>query len=204
MSLALDRQVQALLARVHRVRDERIGELRATGAAQREAIERGARREAHRLLRAAARAKRERIGERCRQALAEFNAQRRRQEFEQDGVLIEAALAALPTALACRWRDPPARRAWCDAALALAAARLVARDWRIAIAAGLDAAEQAAVAAAAAQHGARAEVVPSSAGAGLSISAGSSLVDATAAGLLADRPAIAARVLACWLAGAMP
>jgi hypothetical protein len=204
VSLTLDRQVQALLSRVHRVRDECIGELRAGGTADREAIEQGARREAHRLLRKATRAQRERIGERSRQALAEFDAQRRRRDFAQDGQLIEAALAALPAALERRWLDPPARRAWCGAALAVAAARLVARDWRIAIAAGGDAAEQAAVAAAAAAHGARAEFVPCAARAGLAISAGSSAVDATIAGLLTDRSAIAARLLAGWLAGSAP
>ena len=201
MTGALELQVAALVSRVHRVRDERVGELRATAATQLEAVEVTARREARRLLHAASGTKRARVRERCREALAGVDAERRRREFEVDRGVVEEALAALPEALERRWRDAAARRAWCAAALAIAAARLVARDWRIALAAGADDAERAQLLAAAAAHGARAEVVAGAARAGLTITAGPSAVDATVAGLLADRDEIAARLLAVWLGG---
>jgi hypothetical protein len=198
---ALDLQVAALVSRVHRVRDARVGELRAAAEAQVEALEEGARREARRLVRAASRAKRERVRERCRQALAELDAQRRRRDFDVERGVIDAALAAMPEALERRWRDATARRAWCTNAVAIAAARLVARDWRIALAGDASADERAALAAAATAHGVRAAFVASPERAGLTITAGSSAVDATVAGLLADQEAIAARLLAVWLGG---
>lgn len=201
MNGALELQVASLLGRVHRVSDERIGELRANREAQVETIERDARREARRLLRAASHAKRERVRERCREALAELDAERRRRDFEVDRGVIGAALAALPEALERRWRDADARRAWCAQAGTIAAARLVARDWRIALGAGVSEPERNALAAAAAAHGARAECVTGAGGVGLSIAAGPSVVDATVAGLLADGEAIAARLLAVWLGG---
>jgi len=201
---ALERQVGALLSRVHRVRDERLGELRAGATAQAGALADAARREGRRLLRAASRAKRERVRARCDEALAELDQSRRRRDFEVDQGVIATALAALPGALERRWREPAARREWCAAAVAIAAARLVARDWRITLADGADADERAALAAAAAARGARAEVVAGPARAGLAISAGGSRVDATVEGLLADRTAIAARLLALWLGGGAP
>ena len=201
MSGALELQVAALLRRVHRVRDERVGELRAASVAQLETIADGARREGRRLLHAATRAKRERVRERCRQALADLDRERRRRDFDVDRGVIVAALAALPEALERRWREAAARQAWCAEALTIAAARLVARDWRIALAGDVGEAECAAVAAAATAHGARAVVTAGGGGAGLTIGAGASLVDATVAGLLADREAIAARLLAVWLDG---
>jgi hypothetical protein len=204
VSGALDLQVAALTARVHRVRDERLGELRAALADQVATLASGARAEARRLLRAAARDKRARVRERGREALAEVDAQRRRHEFDVERRLIEEALAALPDALERRWRDAPARRAWWQNAVRIAAARLVARDWRIEFAGVLDAAERTALAAAVAACGARAELASSAERAGLRISAGASVVDATSRGLLADRPAIAARLLAQLLPGAAP
>lgn len=201
MNGALDLQVAALLSRVHRVRDERVGELRAASASQLGSVADGARAEARRLLRAASRAKRERIRERCREALAELDAERRRHDFEVDRGVIDAALAALPEALERRWRDAAARRSWCANAMAIAAARLVERDWRIAVAGEPGEAERTALVADAAAHGARAEVAAGAARAGLKIAAGPSVVDATVDGLIADREAIAARLLAVWLGG---
>jgi hypothetical protein len=196
---ALELQVAALLGRVHVVRDERIGELRAASASQVEAIEAGARREARRLLRAASRAKRERVRERCREALAELDAEHRRREFEVDREVIDAALAALPEALERRWCDAAARRAWWANAIAVAAVRLVARDWHITLAGEPGEEERAALLAAVGAHGARAEIATGAARAGLTIAAGPSTVDATVTGLLADRDAIGAQLLAVWL-----
>jgi hypothetical protein len=198
---ALDLQVAALTSRVQRARDEHVGELRAAGGAQVQALADAARRETRRLLRAATRDKRERVRERCRQALAELDAERRRREFDAERQLIDAALAALPEALERRWHDPAARRAWCAAAVEVAAVRLVARDWRVALAGGPGAAERAELAAAVAARGARAEFAASAERAGLAISSGSSVVDVTVAGLLTDRAAIASRLLALWLDG---
>ena len=202
MSGVLELQVSALLRRVNHVRDERIGELRALGSAQLEEARRAGRREARRLLHAAVRAKQERVRERCRAALAELDASRRRHDFAADAQLIEAALAALPAALEARWRDPAARLSWCERAIELAAARLVARDWTIAFAGEPGVAERAALDARVASAGARATFVPGAARAGLVISAAASRVDATVDGLTGDREAIAARLLALAPGGA--
>ncbi len=204
MTGAVDLQLEALIGRVHRDRDERIGELRAQVADQLGTLASGARAEARRLLRAATRDKRERVRERGREALAQVDAQRRRRDFDVERRLIDEALAALPDALERRWRDATTRRAWWQSALQVAAARLVARDWRVEFAGALGEAERAALAAAVTACGARAEFVAGAGRAGLAISAGASVVDATPKGLLADRPAIAARLLALLLQGAAP
>ena len=196
MSGVLELQVAALLRRVNHVRDERIGELRAAGSAQAEDARRAGRREARRLLHAAVRAKQERVRERCRAALAELDASRRRHDFEADTRLVETALAALPAALEARWRDPAARRNWCEQAIRLAAARLVGRDWTIALAGEPATAERSVLEAEVAAAGARATWVAGTARAGLAISSGSSRVDATIDGLCVGREAIAARLLA--------
>lgn len=196
MTGVLELQVTALLRRVLHVRDERVGELRAAGAAQVEEARVAGRREARRLLHAAMRAKRERVRERCRGALAELDASRRKHGFDADTQLIASALAALPAALEARWRDPAARRSWCERAVGVAAARLVARDWTIALAGEVGADERAALDAAVASAGAHASYAPSTARAGLVVSAGSSRVDATVPGLVGDAEAIAAQLLA--------
>ena len=202
MTGAVELQVAALLERVHRVRDETIGTLRAEGARSAEAVLAAARRDARRLVRTAAREKRERVRDRCRRALADVDASQRRSEFEAERRAVEAALALLPGALERRWRDPDARRRWCLNAVQLAAARLVARDWTIAFAGEPGVAERAALDARVASAGARATFVPGAARAGLVISAAASRVDATVDGLTGDREAIAARLLALAPGGA--
>jgi hypothetical protein len=155
-----------------------------------------ARREAHSRVAAAARAKRERVRERCRQALAELDATRRRSDFEAARRWLAEARERLPAALGRRWLDPAGRNGWWRAAVGIAARRLVNRDWRIEVAPGLEPQELVALGEAVARCGARAEVVATGQGAGLSIRAGQTLVDATPLGLLADSAAVEAALLA--------
>ena len=110
-----------------------------------------------------------------------------------------AGLAALPPALRRRvWRIvAAARRQWVDAAVAEAANVLAPGGWRIVHAPGWPADERDALAARLpCGHGSGVEFTEHAGlGAGLRIVAGRNVVDATLAGLLADREAIGARLL---------
>ena len=149
------------------------------------------------VVRAAARAKRERVAERCRQARAASETRDRSSSFAKDGELTRRARLALPSAIERRWRDPATRREWCRAALAVASRRLVGRDWTSAVAMEVSTAERDELVATAAGLGASltwsAEAPPAL---GLRIVAGGACVDATLDGLLADAAAVEARVLA--------
>jgi hypothetical protein len=193
----LDLQQQALLERVRATAAETVAAVEWDTDAQVETLRRDARSEAHAQVRAAARAKRERVAASCRRAMAEAETRDRTRAFEREHDLATRALSALPAALADRWHDPAARLAWCRAAAAVAARRLVARDWSVALAPGAadadrEAITQAAVACGAAVCFAPATDVP----AGLRLAAGAVTVDATPDGLLADRATVESLVLA--------
>jgi hypothetical protein len=197
MSGVLELQQQALLERVRATASAMIAAAEWDTDAQIETLRRGARTEAHAQVRAAARAKRERIAESCRRAAAAAETRDRTCAFEVERELATRALAALPAALGTRWRDPAARIAWCVAAAAVAARRFVARDWSVGVASGATDADREAITRAAVACGATArfdlEVSPP---AGLKLAAGGATVDATPEGLLADRASVESLVLA--------
>ncbi|HXQ63361.1 MAG TPA: hypothetical protein VN787_00790 [Steroidobacteraceae bacterium] len=189
-------QLATLRERVERACEALSAEAREAAALDVGGLLGVARRESRRKVGAAARAKRERVRERCRQALADLEAARRRSDFDSAGRWIAAARAQLPMALARRWLNPAGRSRWCDTAIAISARRLVGRDWQIEVAPGLDPRELAALGEAAARAGARAQVIVAAQDAGLRISAGETTVDATPVGLLADSAAVDAALLA--------
>lgn len=197
MSGVLDLQSRTLLERVRATAAEAIAAAEWDCDAQIEALGRAARTEAHARVRAAARAKRERIAERCRKAVAEAETRERTSAFEVERELARRALAALPAALETRWRDPAARRAWCVAAAAIASRSFVAREWSATLATGATDDDRAKLRAAADARGAAlrfdTEAPPR---AGLRLSAGGVTVDATPDGLLADRATVESLVLA--------
>jgi hypothetical protein len=189
-----DLQAARLLERVRAALADARARAEWDADAQVEAILQAARRDARARLRSAARAKRERIAERCRKAAAEAETRDRTGEFAVAREFVARAAAALPLALERRWADPPSRARWCAAAVDLAARRLVAREWTVELDAPDDAVREALEARAAA---AGARISWSAAEAtGLRIRAGGATVDATVGGLLADRAAIASRLLA--------
>ena len=204
MSGALELQVAALLVHLQRERDTSLQDLRQSTAHEVSVIAGAARQDARRRMRAAVAEKRERVAERCRQALAELDAARRRAGFEADRRAVEEALAELPRVLEARWQDPGTRRSWWVGALRVATLRLVGRDWHIQCGPGPPDPERAEITAAARSLGATVERLAPAAAAGIRIIAGVSVVDATVPGLLADRAAVAARFLATLAAKAQP
>jgi hypothetical protein len=111
---------------------------------------------------------------------------------------IQAAWPLLETALAARWQDPAGRAQWVKGIARRAAARLSPGHWSIEHPANWTADEQQAFRRMLANRAdveiefiANAELAE-----GLRVRAGRSLLDATPAGLLADRAAVAASLLA--------
>ncbi len=190
-------QARTLLDRVRATAAEAIAAAEWDCDAQVEALRRGARTAAHAQVRAAARAKRERVAERCRKALAEAETRERTSAFELERGLLDRALAALPAALESRWQDAAARRRWCAAAAATAARSLVAAEWVASLAPAATDDDLAAVRDAASTREASVHFETDAAlRAGLRLSAGGVTVDATPGGLLADRAIVESLLLA--------
>jgi hypothetical protein len=96
----------------------------------------------------------------------------------------------LPAALAARWARPGPRGTWVAAALDCARAVLPQGAWRIEAPASWNASERAAALESLARHGIEAAVEDGDIDAGVRVRLDRVDVDATLAGLLADRPAI--------------
>jgi len=189
-------QLATLRERVERSCEALSAEAREAAALEVGGLMHVARSEARRRVGAAARAKRDRVRERCRQALADLDAAHRRSDFDHARRWLAEAREQLPAALARRWQDPAGRRSWWQAAVGIAARRLVDRNWQIEVGPGLDPQELAELGEAAARGGARAQVLVTGQNAGLMVRAGQTLVDATPRGLLADSAAVEAALLA--------
>lgn len=112
----------------------------------------------------------------------------------------------LVAALALRWGASHSRERWIAEALDAACARLPPRDWCIRHPPGLSDADAEAMGRRLAAQGiveVRCEAAAEIA-AGIEIRAGAACLDATAAGLLADRAAVAGRLVQLWEAAAAP
>lgn len=134
------------------------------------------------------------------QSRARLNAARRERHQRLAQAAAGEGLASLASALAARWRDPPRRQRWIDAALALAGERLPAGAWSIRHAPGPSPEEIAATLEQLASRGvtaARCELHEEMA-AGIEIRTGEVRLDASSAGLLADRAAVLGRLLYFW------
>jgi vacuolar-type H+-ATPase subunit H len=111
--------------------------------------------------------------------------------------LIERAWPLLADALLARWRDPATRRTWADAAAGYARDRLKAERWAVEHPPGWSADEQLSLCKAlGAADAAVTFTVDRALAAGIRIKAAGATIDATAQGLLADRAAVAAQLLA--------
>lgn len=146
------------------------------------------------------------VGERARlraqrqTARAQLAAAERQRCQRQAQAVVDEGLALLLPALCRRWEEPSCRERWVAAALAAALARLPPRGWCLRHPPGLSPAEAAQMLrqlAAAGVAEARCEADPNLA-AGIAIGAGDATIDASAEGLLAERAAVAGRLLYFW------
>lgn len=190
----LEAQTVALLRRLSREQEMRTRRARDEAAEQSREIVRRARAEARTRVHEAALETRRDIELAIARRKAAIDTRERRARQAMLRKLLDDAWQRLPVALAGRWSDPEARRAWCRSACAQAAdslldsgRRTIELDPR-----WLDELGDVARAALAGTAGA-VDVVPvAGLGPGLRIRGGRACVDATVAGLLASRERIAA------------
>jgi hypothetical protein len=194
----LDAQVAALLQRIGRERDRRCRQLRETAELQAREIVRTARHEARTHVHQAVVQERQRIEQSLRQAEAGVAMQERQRQEHNARHLLTEMWQALPALLDRRWREAPSRQAWIEAAIRQATRVLSHREWRIEY--GEDLASDEArmlIERACAATGTRWSLaLDASLGAGIRVRAGAACLDATVAGLLAERGEIEAAFLA--------
>lgn len=190
--------LDTLLKIVERDRDERCLEIR--GQAQEEArrLVREARAQARTRVAEAVREARRRAQERLDDARAALATQARQRRQEASRALLERAWSVLPTALAERWQSPAARHRWLEAVVDLAAGSLPLGTWEITVPDRLGAEERERLAARIREiTGEPPELSASDElAAGIRICVGSTCLDGTTTGLLADRRTVEGRLLA--------
>jgi hypothetical protein len=177
-----------LLALVEADRARRCDEIRQRSALARRRIVQEARAEARRRAGASFAELRARAARELRLARAELDSARRRQRFAGERAILGRGMALLALTLRRRWQDAALRRAWADAVLAAAAQFLPAGPWRIECPPGLGEEERRRLGA---QVDARDDIET-----GIRVRSALACVDGTMAGLLADRLAVEARLLA--------
>jgi vacuolar-type H+-ATPase subunit H len=131
-------------------------------------------------------------------AEAAFETAKRRHRSKRDAALLEAGWGRLREALAARWRDPAGRRAWVEMLLREARASLPKTAWDIPHPRDWPEAERGELARRLERelgHPPRFHPSPDCS-AGLKLCAGGACLDGTLEGILLDRPAIEARLLA--------
>lgn len=140
---------------------------------------------------------RRRFAARVGAARAGLDTHRRLHEQRRAAELLADGLGKLPHALCDRWQQRAARNAWVERVVAEARAHLPRVAWRIVHAPGLTNDERNALVASLAEIcGAPPELVADDAlRAGMKIAAAGNVVDATLAGLVADRVEIGASLL---------
>jgi len=197
MSAIAAAQATALINRVREESRSRCDELRLSARSQSHETQRKARHEARARLHGAVREKRRRVADRCRAVEIEQQSLRRARDFKREAGLIAQAVAALPDALAARWRDPDRRQLWCAQAIEAASRILTGSEWGVEISSRLGATERKQLESQVGLRGATIvrwrEDLP---GFGLRIGHDTTWIDATADRLLRDQSDLAARFLA--------
>lgn len=187
---------QALLAMIEGERERRCAAIQAEVEAKARALLGAAHAAARTRVREALIAARERAEARVAAAKARRQTRHRLARQQADHAFLAEATARLPAALAARWAEAASRRQWITHALGQAAATLVAGTWRIEHAAGIEPADRQALAAALPAGVTPEWQLDASLAAGLRICADGNRIDATPAGLMADREALAGAILA--------
>jgi vacuolar-type H+-ATPase subunit E/Vma4 len=201
----LDAQVEAMLQRVTRSRQERCDQMRAAVDSQAQEILRSGRAEARANVRRAVALERSRIAQGLRQAEASAELEARRRAQSETRRLLECMWTEIADALEARWRDPEHRRAWVEAALQQADLLLGERpSWRIEHGAGWSPEQRSALEKLASKRGARTTewAYEPELRAGVRIRSEKVCLDATVQGLLAHRADIESAFLAEYLAAA--
>ncbi len=168
-----------------------------------------AQREARQLLHEAHAAARERMRRHVQElkhlrdtghgrAEAEVATAHRQQQQRRDRALLDAGWARMRAALAARWHEPVARRRWVENLAQQALARLPRGRWSVTCPAEWERAERAALAKLLeSKLGAEPEWIEDrNIAAGLRFCVGGACLDGTFEGLLADRAAVEAMLLA--------
>jgi hypothetical protein len=197
-ALGVQAQAQALLRRVIEDRERRCAALRAAAEKQATQIVRAARAEARHSVHNAVAQERARLDSGLRQARARADIEARHREQEKSRELLEQMWAGISEALERRWREPALRQAWIEAAMSQSGRLLPGRAWLIEAGTEWSEQERGKLGDRARARGAvTAEYsLQTAIPAGLRIRAGSVCVDATVAGLLAQRDTIEAVFLA--------
>lgn len=128
---ALEAQVDAMLQRVARDRDQRCAQMRAAAESQARELLRSGRAEARAHMRKAVTQERARFIQGLRQAEARAELEARWQAQRQTLQILELMWQEIPGVLEARWRVPEHRQSWIEAAIRQAGMLLNARAWRI-------------------------------------------------------------------------
>ncbi|MGE5089905.1 MAG: hypothetical protein ACM3QY_12315 [Candidatus Levyibacteriota bacterium] len=195
--MTLERRTRALLDLVENDRRTRSDALIAEARTRAAATIAQAHADARARMRDAWAEERQRAHDRVAAALANLQTRRRLHEQKHSAALLALAWQRLPDALRERWRDADSRVRWTDAVASHAMRLLPRGSWRIVHAPDWPEAERQALAASLAHDRGVVPEFVADAGveAGLRIVAGGNVVDATIAGMLADRDDIGARLL---------
>lgn len=186
-----------LLDLLRQRQEEECAALLARARAEAGDLLRGAQRRARRQLREAVLRERGRVRAQTQALQAELDTARRQHQQRLGLAVLERAWTRLPALLQTRWAAADRRAAWLGAALNLARTRLPG-PWTLRHPPDLDPAEldQALAASGASLAEAHHRLADPNLTAGLVIEAGGARLDASAAGLLADRANLEGRLLA--------
>ncbi len=189
---------QALLGLVDDYRQAECRRLHDEARRKAATLLRQARRKARARIHRAIMQERETAASRIRAAQAALEARRRVSLQRRNLAMLAAAWPRLAPALRARWQTVDGRRTWVDAALGQALRQLPAGRWRIWYPEGWPRDERDGVFAGLAQRLGEAPEFLSDAAveAGLVFESGAARLDASLKGLLEDREAIDARILA--------
>jgi hypothetical protein len=190
--MTLEQRTQGLLDLVEADRRTQCEAILAGARAQAEALLAQARAEARARVKQAFAGERARAAELVGAARAELQTRRRLHEQRRVEALLALAWQRMPQVLLERWHDDAARAAWVASAVARARAVLPQGPWRVVHAEPWPPQERNALAAQLARELGAAPQLASDPriAAGLRIVCAGNVVDATAAGLLADRDEI--------------
>jgi hypothetical protein len=195
--MTLERRMQALLDLVESDRAQRCAEVIEQARTQARSALAQARAQARAQMREVFAEERERAATRVAAAQADLQTRRRLALQHREEALLALAWQRLPAALQARWRDTALRQRWIEAALQAARTALPAGCWTISHAPDWPAGEAAAFAERVQSHAGQAPLLRSDSAipAGLRLAADGNAIDATLAGLLADRDEIGGRLI---------
>jgi hypothetical protein len=194
----LEAQVDTLLALLEQHRAERCAQLLAQAQERRHAVLREAYAEARLRVREAIRSERRRGASRLEATRAQLETRARQQQHRTALLLLQQGWELLGQAVLQRWTAAPQRRAWAGALLQQALQVLPRCGWTIEHPPGWDVAECDELHGAIQAHCGNAPQLRGNdqLHAGLRIHAEGACLDGTLEGLLADREAIEAQLLA--------